>query len=306
MLKREPAFFGAAVNARVPARVGAVDPCDQSIAAAVLHDTIEDTPLTKEQISRQFGDEIAELVDGVTKLDKMKFRTRYEADAASFRKMLLAMSRDLRVIFIKLADRLHNMRTLGSMSQDSRRRIARETLDIYAPIADRLGMNSMKHELEDMGFANLYPWRHKTITEHLQSMTGHRQEIVQNILEDLRKKMTDVGVPCRITGREKSPYSIYKKMLAKDLSFSEVTDFFAFRVITQTESHCYLALGAVHSLYQPKPGRFKDFIALPLEEQKELRKGFKKPHNVFKKGRLNFRAFAEFLKAKRAARNAED
>ena len=234
-----------------------------SIAAAILHDTIEDTELSWQDIEKSFGPEIADLVDGVTKLDKMKFRTRVEADAESFRKLMLAMSRDLRVIFIKLADRLHNMRTLGSMSQGSRRRIARETLDIYAPIADRLGMNSMKHELEDMGLANLYPWRHRTIAEHLVEMTGHRQEIVQNILEALRKKMDDVGVPCRITGRQKSPYSIYKKMLAKDLSFSEVTDFFAFRIISQTESQCYLALGAVHSLYQPKPGRFKDFIALP-------------------------------------------
>ena len=234
-----------------------------SIAAAILHDTIEDTDLDYKAIKKGFGAEIADLVEGVTKLDKMKFRTRVQADAESFRKLMLAMSRDLRVIFIKLADRLHNMRTLGSMSLDSRRRIARETLDIYAPIADRLGMNSMKHELEDMGFANLYPWRHRTITEHLNAMTGHRQEIVQNILDVLRKRMNDTGVPCRVTGRQKSPYSIYKKMLAKDLSFSEVTDFFAFRIITQTESHCYLALGAVHSLYQPKPGRFKDFIALP-------------------------------------------
>ncbi len=234
-----------------------------SIAAAILHDTIEDTALSWQDIERNFGSEIADLVDGVTKLDKMKFRTRVEADAESFRKLMLAMSRDLRVIFIKLADRLHNMRTLGSMSQGSRRRIARETLDIYAPIADRLGMNSMKHELEDMGLANLYPWRHRTIADHLNAMTGHREEIVQNILEVLRKKMDDADVPCRITGRQKSPYSIYKKMLAKDLSFSEVTDFFAFRIITQTESQCYLALGAVHSLYQPKPGRFKDFIALP-------------------------------------------
>ena len=234
-----------------------------SIAAAILHDTIEDTELSWQDIEGNFGPEIADLVDGVTKLDKMKFRTRVEADAESFRKLMLAMSRDLRVIFIKLADRLHNMRTLGSMSQGSRRRIARETLDIYAPIADRLGMNSMKHELEDMGLANLYPWRHRTIAEHLDAMTGHREEIVQNILEVLRKKMDEAGVPCRITGRQKSPYSIYKKMLSKDLSFSKVTDFFAFRIITQTESQCYLALGAVHSLYQPKPGRFKDFIALP-------------------------------------------
>jgi guanosine-3',5'-bis(diphosphate) 3'-pyrophosphohydrolase len=149
------------------------------------------------------------------------------------------------------------------MSPQSRRRIARETLDIYAPMADRLGMNSMKHELEDMGFANLYPWRHRTITEHLDTMAGNRQEIVRNIMDALKKKMNKSSVPCRIGGRQKSPYSIYKKMLAKDLSFSEVTDFYAFRIITQAEAHCYVALGAVHSLYQPKPGRFKDFIALP-------------------------------------------
>jgi (p)ppGpp synthase/HD superfamily hydrolase len=235
----------------------------QSIAAAVLHDTIEDTPLTKEQISRQFGDEIAELVDGVTKLDKMKFRTRYEADAASFRKMLLAMSRDLRVIFIKLADRLHNMRTLGSMSLDARRRIARETLDIYAPIADRLGMNVLKSELEDLGFANLHPWRHRTIAEHVQAVTGDRREVIENIFKALKRKMSEAGVPCRILGREKTPYSIYKKMLSRDLSFSEVMDVYGFRIITHSEPHCYMALGAVHALYQPRPGRFKDYIALP-------------------------------------------
>jgi guanosine-3',5'-bis(diphosphate) 3'-pyrophosphohydrolase len=224
----------------------------ESIAAAILHDTIEDTPVTFKDIEEQFGLEIASLVEGVTKLDKMKFRTRVEADAESFRKLMLAMSRDLRVIFIKLADRLHNMRTLGSMSGDSRRRIARETLDIYAPIADRLGMNTMKHELEDMGFANLYPWRYQTIKEHLQTTNYDRQEIVENILESLRKKMQEASVPCRI-----------KKMRVRDLSFNEVTNFFAFRIITRAEAHCYLALGLVHSLYQPIPGRFKDFIALP-------------------------------------------
>jgi guanosine-3',5'-bis(diphosphate) 3'-pyrophosphohydrolase len=235
----------------------------ESISAAILHDTIEDTPVTWDDIRDQFGTEVADLVEGVTKLDKMKFRTRMQADAESFRKLMLAMSRDLRVIFIKLADRLHNMRTLSSMSHDSRRRIARETLDIYAPIADRLGMNSMKHELEDMGFANLYPWRHRTITEHLQSVSGDRQEIVQNILDVLRARMEQAGVPCRIKGRQTSPYSIYQRMRSRDLSFSEVTDFFAFRIITDTEAHCYLALGAVHTLYPPKPGRFKDYIALP-------------------------------------------
>jgi len=235
----------------------------ESIAAAVLHDTLEDTPLMKEDVQSQFGEEIANLVDGVTKLDKMKFRTRSEADAESFRKLMLAMSRDLRVIFIKLADRMHNMRTLDILSTSSRRRIARETLEIYAPIADRLGMNNLKSELEDLGFAKLYPWRYRTINEHLDQMTGHREEIVANISEALKKGMSDAGVPCRISGRQKSPYSIYKKMLAKDLSFSKVTDFYAFRIITQTESDCYVALGVVHNLYPPKPGRFKHFIALP-------------------------------------------
>jgi len=234
-----------------------------SVAAAILHDTIEDTPLTKQEIESRFNKEIADLVDGVTKLDKMKFRTRLEADAESFRKLLLAMSRDLRVIFIKLADRLHNMRTLGSMNADSRRRIARETLDIYAPIADRLGMNSIKSELQDLGFANLFPWRHRTIAEHISTVTGDRSEIIADIHKALKRKMSEAGIPCDIKGREKTPYSIYRKMLAKDLSFSEVMDVYAFRIITHSEPHCYLALGAVHSLYRPKPGRFKDHIALP-------------------------------------------
>ncbi len=234
-----------------------------SVAAAILHDTIEDTPLTRKEIESRFGEEIADLVDGVTKLDKMKFRTRLEADAESFRKLMLAMSRDLRVIFIKLADRMHNMRTLGSMNPKSRRRIARETLDIYAPIADRLGMNSIKSELQDLGFANLYPWRHRTIAEHISTVTGDRSEIIADIHKALKRKMNEAGIPCEIKGRAKTPYSIYRKMLAKDLSFSEVNDVYGFRIITHSEPHCYLALGAVHGLYRPKPGRFKDHIALP-------------------------------------------
>jgi guanosine-3',5'-bis(diphosphate) 3'-pyrophosphohydrolase len=234
-----------------------------SVTAAILHDTLEDTPLTKEEIAEEFGDEIAELVDGVTKLDKMKFRTRGEADAESFRKLMLAMSRDLRVIFIKLADRLHNMRTMGSMEPDSRRRIARETLEIYAPIADRLGMNKIKSELEDLGFENLYPWRHRTIAEHISKVTGNRAEVIDNIKKALKSSMGEAGVTSRIQGREKTPYSIYKKMLAKDLTFSEVTDVYAFRIVTHSLGHCYMALGAVHGLYQPKPGKFKDYIALP-------------------------------------------
>ena len=234
-----------------------------SVAAAILHDTIEDTSLTRQEIESRFGEEIADLVEGVTKLDKMKFRTRHEADAESFRKLMLAMSRDLRVIFIKLADRMHNMRTLGSMNPQSRRRIARETLDIYAPIADRLGMNSIKSELQDLGFANLYPWRHRTIAEHISTVTGDRSEIIADIHKALKRKMNEAGIPCDIKGREKTPYSIYRKMLAKDLSFSEVNDVYGFRIITHSEPHCYLALGAVHGLYRPRPGRFKDHIALP-------------------------------------------
>jgi guanosine-3',5'-bis(diphosphate) 3'-pyrophosphohydrolase len=234
-----------------------------SVAAAILHDTIEDTALTRQEIESRFGEEIADLVDGVTKLDKMKFRTRHEADAESFRKLMLAMSRDLRVIFIKLADRMHNMRTLGSMEPESRRRIARETLDIYAPIADRLGMNGIKSELQDLGFANLYPWRHRTIAEHISTVTGDRSEIIADIHKALKRKMNEAGIPCEIKGREKTPYSIYRKMQAKDLSFSEVNDVYGFRIITHSEPHCYLALGAVHGLYRPKPGRFKDHIALP-------------------------------------------
>jgi guanosine-3',5'-bis(diphosphate) 3'-pyrophosphohydrolase len=167
------------------------------------------------------------------------------------------------VIFIKLADRLHNMRTLDSMAPEPRRRIARETLDIYAPIADRLGMNIIKSELEDLGFKHLHPWRHRTIAEHVQTVTGNRREVIENIRKALKRKMSEMGVPCRILGREKTPYSIYKKMLSRDLSFSEVMDVYGFRIITHSDPHCYMALGAVHALYQPKPGRFKDYIALP-------------------------------------------
>ena len=256
----EPYIFHPVAVAQILARLH-MD--HQSIMAALLHDTIEDTPLGWRDIEQQFGRDVADLVEGVTKLDKMKFRTRVEADAESFRKLMLAMSRDLRVIFIKLADRLHNVRTLGGMSRDSQRRIARETLDIYAPIADRLGMNSMQHELEDMGFRYLYPWRHETIAEHLATNAGDRKEVVETILATLRRRMDELGISCRVSGRQIAPYSIYKRMLRKELSFNELTSFYAFRIVTLTEAECYLALGAVHNLYQPKPGSFKDYIALP-------------------------------------------
>lgn len=235
----------------------------ECVAAAVLHDTIEDTELTYETLCSEFGEAIADLVDGVTKLDKMKFRTRQEATAESFRKMLLAMAKDLRVLLIKLSDRLHNMRTLGAMAADARRRIAQETLQIYAPLAERLGLHELRNELEELGFANQYPRRFRVISQRVRSLSGDRRGLIRNITRALRKKMSEEHIPCRVLGRMKSPYSIYRKMLDKDLSFEDVTDMFAFRIITETRTQCYQALGAVHDLYRPKPGRFKDYIALP-------------------------------------------
>jgi GTP diphosphokinase / guanosine-3',5'-bis(diphosphate) 3'-diphosphatase len=235
----------------------------QTITAAILHDTVEDTEIEHDDLLRDFGDDVARLVDGVTKLDKMKFRTRQEADAESFRKLLLAMSRDLRVIFIKLADRLHNMRTIGHMSADARRRISSETLEIYAPIAERLGMNALKEELEALGFANLYPTRHQVIGRRVAKVAGNRQEVIDTITTELKKRLSEAGIPCRVEGRTKTAYSIYCKMRDKSLSYEEVSDLFAFRIITHSEPHCYQALGVAHSLYRPKPGSFKDYIALP-------------------------------------------
>ncbi len=235
----------------------------QTVTAAILHDTVEDTVLEHDDIERDFGAEVARLVDGVTKLDKMKFRTRQEADAESFRKLLLAMSRDLRVIFIKLADRLHNMRTIDAMSPQSRRRISSETLQIYAPIAERLGMNALKEELEELGFSNQYPKRHQVISQRVAKIGGNRQEIIDKITAELKKRLSEAGIPARVEGRTKTPYSIYCKMRDKSLSYEEVSDLFAFRIITHSEPHCYQALGVAHGLYRPKPGSFKDYIALP-------------------------------------------
>ncbi len=235
----------------------------QTVTAAILHDTVEDTRVEHADLVRDFGEDVARLVDGVTKLDKMKFRTRLEADAESFRKLLLAMSRDLRVIFIKLADRLHNMRTISAMSDSARRRISAETLEIYAPIAERLGMNALKEELEEIGFANLYPNRHRVISRRVSKIAGNRQEVIDSISSGLKKRLSEAGIPCRVEGRTKTAYSLYCKMRDKSLTFEEVSDLFAFRVITHSEPHCYQALGIAHSLYQPKPGGFKDYIALP-------------------------------------------
>ncbi len=235
----------------------------ETIVAAILHDVIEDTPVSKEQLAADFGDEVAELVDGVSKLTQIKFETKAEAEAENMRKMLLAMVRDIRVMLIKLNDRLHNMRTLGVMRPDKRRRIARETLDIYVPIANRLGLNALRSELEDLGFASLYPDRYRVLDEAMRSARGNRREIVEKIEGAIRERLEGEGLAGSVMGREKHLYSIYRKMRGKKLSFSDVSDVYAFRVSAKSVDMCYRILGAVHNLYKPVPGKFKDYIAIP-------------------------------------------
>ena len=235
----------------------------ETIIAAILHDTLEDTALSRTELSGEFGETVAELVDGVTKLDKMRFSSRQEADAESFRKMLLAMARDLRVILIKLADRLHNMRTLGAKDAPSRRRIARETLEIYAPIAQRLGMNKFKAELQDLGFRALYPDRYRVISERIRAALGNRREAMGKIETALSTRLTAEHITARVVGRIKSPWSIYSKMRSEHKTFAQLMDVYGFRVVVDSAMSCYMALGAVHSLYKPVDRRFKDFIAIP-------------------------------------------
>lgn len=234
-----------------------------SIAAAILHDVIEDTATGKEQIAERFGEDVAQLVDGVSKLTQIEFESKVEAQAENFRKMLLAMVEDIRVIIIKLADRLHNMRTLGAMRSDKRRRIARETLDIYAPIANRLGMNMMRTELQELGFSEFYPMRHRVLAESVRKARGNRKEIVSKIQVAIEERLQEEGLTGSIDGREKMLYSIYQKMRHKHLSFSEVFDVYAFRITVDSVDSCYRVLGAVHNLYKPLPGKFKDYIAIP-------------------------------------------
>ncbi|MBU3724884.1 MAG: bifunctional (p)ppGpp synthetase/guanosine-3',5'-bis(diphosphate) 3'-pyrophosphohydrolase [Burkholderiaceae bacterium] len=235
----------------------------QALMAALLHDTVEDTTATQEQIAERFGKEVAELVDGLSKLDAVEFRNREEAQAENFRKMLLAMARDVRVILIKIADRLHNMRTLGGVSPEKRRRVARETLDIYAPIAHRLGLNAAFRELEDLSFSGLYPQRYATLSKAVRSARGNRREVVSRLQSAITQQLPKFGIQATVEGREKSLWSTYRKMIEKHLSFAEVLDVYGFRVLVSTISDCYLALGALHALYKPMPGKFKDYIALP-------------------------------------------
>lgn len=235
----------------------------QSIIAALLHDVVEDTEITTEQIAEQFGKPVAELVGGLSKLEKIHFETREDAQAENFRKMLLAMARDVRVILIKLADRLHNMRTLDSMRQDKCERIARETMEIYAPIANRLGLNEIYLELQDLSFKHLHPNRYTVLAKALKVARGNRREVVGKILDAIRGQLEKKQVQAEVTGREKNIYSIYKKMQLKSLAFSEVLDIYGFRVLVEDTNACYLALGALHALYKPIPGKIKDYIAIP-------------------------------------------
>lgn len=235
----------------------------QSLAAAMLHDVIEDTQVDKADLSEQFGETVAELVDGVSKLTQFEFQTQAEKQAENFQKMAMAMARDLRVILVKLADRLHNMRTLDVLGVEKRRRIAKETLEIYAPIANRLGMNDVRIEFEDLGFATLYPMRAKRIKAAIAAIRGHRKELVANIEKQIAEQLAKDGIPARVIGREKHLYSIYQKMRSKSRSFTEIMDVFAFRIIVNSADDCYRTLGSVHSLYKPRPGHFKDYIAIP-------------------------------------------
>jgi ppGpp synthetase/RelA/SpoT-type nucleotidyltranferase len=234
-----------------------------SIVAALLHDVIEDTRVTKKELAAEFGDEVAELVDGVSKLTKMELENPDEAQAENFRKMMMAMVRDLRVILIKLADRLHNMRTLSVMAPAKRRRIARETLDIYVPIANRLGMNTIRLELEDLGFAALYPMRYRVIQDAVRKARGNRREVMQRLETAIKERLRHEELNARVVGREKHLYSIYRKMTTKGLSLAEVLDVYAIRIIVEGVETCYRVLGIVHNLFKPLPGKFKDYIAIP-------------------------------------------
>ena len=234
-----------------------------SIQAALLHDVVEDTPSTADDIKKKFGSQVAKLVDGLSKLDKVHFENDTEAQAENFRKMLLAMSQDVRVILIKLADRLHNMQTLAPLKPSKRKKISQETLDIYAPIANRLGLNSVYQKLEDLSFQYIHPLRYKTIQKAIIASRGNRKEIIEKTLMAIEEKLKKSGIKAEVTGREKNPASIHRKMLNKHTNFSQINDIYGFRIAVSNLNDCYLTLGELHSLYKPIPGKFKDYIAIP-------------------------------------------
>ncbi len=235
----------------------------EGLAAALLHDVMEDTSVTRTELESTFGKPVAAMVDGLSKLDQIEFATREDAQAESFRKMLLAMARDVRVILIKLADRLHNMRTLDAMAPTHRKRIARETIDIYVPIANRLGLNALFLELQDLSFKHLYPLRYRILAHAIKTARGNRREVMNRLLEVIREGFARAGIAAVVTGREKTVYSVYKKMREKHYTFSQVFDIYGVRVLVADKSMCYAALGVLHELYKPIPGKFKDYIAIP-------------------------------------------
>ena len=253
----------------------------ETLMAALLHDVIEDTHYSKEDLSLAFGETVAELVEGVSKLDKLQFSSKQEAQAENFRKMLMAMVQDIRVILIKLADRTHNMRTLGSLRPDKRRRIALETLEIYSPLAHRLGIHDIKNELEDLGFQAMYPMRHRALRSAVNQARGNRKEIIEKTQNELVQRLDSYGIKGTVLGREKHLYSIYRKMKNKELSFTEVMDIYAFRLVVDSVDNCYRVLGAMHGLYKPIENRFKDYIAIPRTNgYQSLHTSLKGPHGI--------------------------
>ncbi|EKE84458.1 bifunctional GTP diphosphokinase/guanosine-3',5'-bis pyrophosphate 3'-pyrophosphohydrolase [Idiomarina xiamenensis] len=253
----------------------------ETIMAALLHDVIEDTETTQEDLAEQFGPTVAELVEGVSKLDKLQFDSKEEAQTENYRKMIMAMVQDIRVILIKLADRTHNMRTIGHLRPDKRRRIARETLEIYAPLAHRLGIHDIKNELENLGFKALYPWRARLLESQVKKARGNRREMLERIQGEIRSRLNDYGIQGRVVGREKHLYSIYRKMLNKELRFEQVMDIYAFRVMVDQVDTCYRVLGALHNLYKPIETRFKDYIAIPKSNgYQSLHTSLKGPHGI--------------------------
>ena len=245
-----------------------------SVVAAILHDVIEDTSVTKEQLADKFGEDVAELVDGVSKLTEFKFKNKKEQQAINIQKVLIAMARDIRVIMIKLADRLHNMRTLGIMRPEKRRRIAKETLDIYVPLARRLGINTLRLELEDLGFRASYPMRYRILDNAVTHSSGHRKELIKKIHTALTSRLNELDIEADVKARKKHPYSLYKKMRSKNLAYKNIFDVYGMRVVVDSVDDCYRVLGAVHNLFKPIPGKFKDYIAIPKEN------GYQSLHTV--------------------------
>ncbi|WP_404397589.1 bifunctional GTP diphosphokinase/guanosine-3',5'-bis pyrophosphate 3'-pyrophosphohydrolase [Idiomarina loihiensis] len=253
----------------------------ETLMAALLHDVIEDTETSREDLAERFGATVASLVEGVSKLDKLQFNSKEEAQAENYRKMIMAMVQDIRVILIKLADRTHNMRTIQHLRPDKRRRIARETLEIYAPLAHRLGMHDIKNELEQLGFWALYPWRGKLLESEVRRARGNRREFTERVQSEISSRLDGNNIQARVSGREKHLHSIYRKMQAKEVRFEQVMDIYAFRVIVDSVDTCYRVLGALHNLYKPIETRFKDYIAIPKSNgYQSLHTSLKGPHGV--------------------------